>query len=162
MGGAIIHRCTPRLAKQTICQPRSCCTLIKRLPVKGGKKIKRQRKGGGGKAGLGVWSRGPAGGERCTRAAGPYLGRGRLCSRCAAPAPGARPPRSPAAPARTARRSAARGPRRSLRLTQRVPLTLPSPPQLSAGTRRRPNPAPPSAARPPPTWPQAEEKAKRA
>lgn len=53
MGGAIIHRCTPRLAKQTICQPRSCCTLIKRLPVKGGKKIKRQRKGGGGKRGWG-------------------------------------------------------------------------------------------------------------
>lgn len=53
MGGAIIHRCTPRLAKQTICQPRSCCTLIKRLPVKGGKKNKKTEERGGGESGAG-------------------------------------------------------------------------------------------------------------
>lgn len=67
---------------------------------------------------------GAAGPER------PYLGRGRLCSRCAAPAPGARPPWSLPAGARTARRSAARGPRQSLKLTRKSAVTHPPTPQL--------------------------------
>lgn len=110
VGGAVIHRRTPRLAQAAICQPRSCCTFIKRLPDEGFKKKKGSK---GGKAGCG--------GRRKMRGcwgslSGPYLGRGRLCSRCAAPAPAARPPPSPAAAARPARRSAARGPRQSLQL----------------------------------------------